>query len=228
MERGRMTAIVFDLDGTLIDSAPDIRSAANKMLHAQGQAPLDLATIIRFIGNGLPKLVERVIAARGLPIADHARLTEDVLGYYNAAPSAQTRPYDGVENALKALKEHGYTLGICTNKPVEPACAILENIGLMAFFDGVIGGDSLAVKKPDPAPLLASFAQLGQPGGLYVGDSEVDAETAARAGIPFVLFTEGYRKMPVDQLPHDHRFSEFRQLLSIVQTAMGQGAAPAG
>ncbi len=215
-----MSAIVFDLDGTLIDSAPDIRAAANKMLEEQGLEPLDLPTIVSFIGNGLPKLVERVMNARGIDLAEHSRLTEITLTHYNAASSDLSVLYPGVMNCLNALKEKGHSMAVCTNKPEEPARAILEDMGLMPFFDAVIGGDSLDVKKPDAKPLSEAFRQLGTSGGLYVGDSEVDAETAVNAAQRFALFTEGYRKTPVAQVPHDYQFSDFSQLVDIAETSM--------
>lgn len=217
-----MIAIVFDLDGTLVDSAPDIRAAANKMLEEQGRTPLDLPTIIRFIGNGLPKLVERVIDARELDMVDHSRLTGAVLTYYNAASSDLTVLYPGVNQALNQLKNIGCRMGVCTNKPEEPARAILNDFNLMQYFDVVIGGDTLGVKKPDPKPLSEAFRALGATGGLYVGDSEVDAETAVNAGQRFALFTEGYRKTPVAQVPHDDEFSNFSALVGIVETTLAE------
>lgn len=219
-----MRAVVFDLDGTLVDSAPDIRGAVNKMLKEQGLEQLDLPTIISFIGNGLPKLVERVMGVRGLDMVEHTRLTGVVLGHYNAASSDLTEIYPGVQDALRGLKSRGYHLGICTNKPEAPARAILQDMGLMPFFDVVIGGDTLDVKKPNPQPLFSAFKALGVDGGLYVGDSEVDADTAVNAGMRFALFTEGYRKSPVAQVPHDYQFAHFDQLVDLVETAMTQGA----
>lgn len=215
-----MSAIVFDLDGTLIDSAPDIRAAANKMLAEQGLEPLDLPTIVSFIGNGLPKLVERVMKKRGIDMANHTRLTEVTLAHYNAASSDLTVLYPGVMDSLKALKKMGYRMAVCTNKPEAPARDILEDMDLMPFFDVVIGGDSLDVKKPNAKPLIEAFRQLGTKGGLYVGDSEVDAETAVNALQRFALFTEGYRKTPVANVPHDYQFSDFSQLVGIAETSM--------
>lgn len=218
-----MTAIVFDLDGTLIDSAPDLRAAANKMLASEGRGPLDLPTIISFIGNGLPKLVERAMRARDLPMERHAELCARTLAFYNAESTARTVPYPGLIAALEGLRGNGFALGVCTNKPEAPARDILDQLGMAPYFDAVIGGDTLAVKKPDPAPLRAAFEALGR-GGLYVGDSEVDAETAQRAGVPFLLFTEGYRKTPVEALPHLARFDHFDALPGLVACAVA-GAA---
>lgn len=208
--------VVFDLDGTLVDSAPDIQAAVARMLAAEGRAPLDLATITAFIGNGLPKLVERVIRHTGMDLADHARLTRLTLDQYNAATADLTRPYPGVMAALVALQAAGMTLGICTNKPEAPARAVLRDLGLDRFFTAVVGGDSLAVTKPDPAPLRAAIAALGGGATVYVGDSEVDAATAVAAKVPFVLFTEGYRKTPVAELPHQAAFSDFADLPALI------------
>ncbi|MCA0871202.1 phosphoglycolate phosphatase [Seohaeicola saemankumensis] len=213
-----MTTVVFDLDGTLVDSAPDIRAAANRMLADQGLEPLDLPTIISFVGNGLPKLVERVMQARGLDMADHPRLSQLTLDHYNAAASDLSALYPGVRIALERLRVQGYTLGLCTNKPEAPARHILDHFGLSDLFLVVVGGDTLAVKKPDPAHLLRTFDQLPEGPRVYVGDSEVDAETAHRAGVPFLLFTEGYRKTPAEALPHSARFSDFAALPDLIAT----------
>ncbi len=214
-----MTAIIFDLDGTLVDSAPDIQAAANKMLESEGRAPLDLPTVIGFIGNGLPKLVERAMRARDLPMDRHGDLSARTLAFYDAESTTRTRPYPGLDEALDTLKAQGFALGICTNKPAAPARDILARFDLARHFEVVIGGDTLPIKKPDPAPLRAAFAELGQD-GLFVGDSEVDAETAERAGVPFLLFTEGYRKQPVEALPHLARFGRFDALPDLVAQAL--------
>lgn len=215
--------IVFDLDGTLIDSAPDIHRAAARMLMGEGHAPLDVPTIISFIGNGLPKLVERVMRARGIDMAEFDRLSARTLALYNEAPTELSGLYPGVKECLIQLKSSGHSLGLCTNKPEEPARAILRDFGLEDLFDVVIGGDTLPVKKPDPAPLFAAFKALGAGEFLYVGDSEVDAATARAAKVDFALFTEGYRKTPAEALPHAYRFSDFDALAAYVASI----AAPA-
>ena len=218
-----MSAIVFDLDGTLVDSAPDIQAAANKMLESEGLAPLDLPTVIGFIGNGLPKLVERAMRARGLPMDRHGALTARTLAFYDAESTARTQPYPGLATALEDLRGQGFALAVCTNKPGAPARDILAQLDLARYFDAVIGGDTLPVKKPDPAPLRAAFEALGRK-GLYVGDSEIDAETAQRAGVPFLLFTEGYRKKPVEEMPHLARFDRFDALPDLVAQALQRAA----
>ena len=123
--------------------------------------------------------------------------------------------------ALDALRAAGHLLGICTNKPVVPARNVLDHLGMTDRFGVVLGGDSLAVKKPDPAPLHAALEALGDGPALYVGDSEVDAETAAAAGLPFLLFTEGYRKRPAEELPQAGRFRAFADLPGLVAAVTG-------
>lgn len=209
--------IVFDLDGTLIDSAPDIHAAANLMLAGEGAASLDLKTVTSFIGNGLPKLVERAMRARGIAMSEHARLDKVMLDFYDRDPATLTRLYPGLDSLLPGLKAAGHRLGVCTNKPEAPTRTILDVFGITELFDVIIGGDTLPVKKPDPAPLKAAFEALGEGARLYVGDSEVDAECAERAGVPIALFTEGYRKVPVDELTHAYAFADFGDLAGIVQ-----------
>ncbi len=207
-----MSAIIFDLDGTLVDSAPDIQAAANTMLGEEGREPLDLMTIISFIGNGLPKLVERVLRASRIDGAEFDRLYSRVAGIYGKNASVLTCPYEWVPETLAELKSQGFRLGVCTNKPEAPTLAILCDLSLDGLFDVVIGGDSTPARKPDPTPLLAAARALGGDAPLFVGDSEVDAETAVNAGVTFALFTEGYRKSPVTRIVHRYSFSDFRAL----------------
>jgi phosphoglycolate phosphatase len=211
-----MARIVFDLDGTLIDSAPDIRALANAILAREGAAPLTLEETRSFIGNGAAVFVTRMRAARGIPDGQQLRLLSDFLSGYDAAVDL-TVPYPAVPAALAALRAEGHRLGVCTNKPVRPCRAVLQHLGLLACFDATVGGDSTPHAKPDPTPLRAAFEALGSGHCLYVGDSEIDAETAARAGIPFLLFTEGYRKSAVSEMNHVARFDRFERLPGLVQ-----------
>lgn len=208
-----MKAAVFDLDGTLIDSAADIHAAGNAVLAVEGLPPVTLDQSRSFVGNGAGVYIQRLIAACGLP-ADpvlEARMYQRFLEGYETAVGLTTL-YPGVEKALRDLQADGWVLAICTNKPVVPARAVLAHFGLLDLFAVIYGGDSLPQRKPDPAPLLATIADLGNPQTLFVGDSEVDAECAARAGVDFALFTEGYRKTPVAQMPHKIGFADFADL----------------
>jgi len=217
-----MRAAIFDLDGTLIDSAPDIHAAANVVLTAQGLAPITLAQARGFIGAGAPVFVERMAAAR-LEAPDAARtaaMLAHFLELYEGAVGL-TRTYPGAVEALERLAAEGWRLGLCTNKPEGPTRSVLAHFGLERFFPVVVGGDTLAVRKPDPEPLRHVVAALGAEAPVYVGDSETDAATAQAAGIPFALYTEGYRHTPLEALPHDFAFAEWPLLAPWLATREG-------
>lgn len=210
-----MASIVFDLDGTLIDSAPDLQKIANDLLQGDGHAPISIIETRSFIGNGVGVFVEKMCKARDVPKSNEAQYVEAFLKAYQSAFDL-TVLYPGVREALDRLKADNHSLGICTNKPIEPCRAVLSHLNLTEFFDTLIGGDSLPVRKPDPATLFAAFDALPGRVSLYVGDSEVDAETAQRAKSPFLLFTEGYRKTPINQIPHTAAFSNFNELDGLI------------
>ncbi|MGX0976192.1 phosphoglycolate phosphatase [Roseovarius sp. MBR-51] len=210
-------AVVFDLDGTLIDSAPDIHAAANRLMVQNGFDPFAPEETRSFIGSGVPHFITCCLTARGRAGdgALRARMIEEFIADYETAVTL-TQVYPGVMAALDGLAVVGLALGLCTNKPKGPAHSVLSHLGLDGYFPVIIGGDSLTVRKPDPAPLQATAAALGARDVIFVGDSEVDAETAARAGVPFVLYTEGYRKGPIERITHDRAFSEFIDLPELI------------
>lgn len=218
-------ALVFDLDGTLVHSLPDIHKAVGQLLAEHDRAALDLATVQSFVGNGVPTLVKLVAKANDLGSSDEdlQALTARMLEIYGAASADLTRPYPGVVAALSALQSAGHPMAVCTNKPEGPARHILEKLDLARFFSVVVGGDTLAQRKPDPTPLIHSFEALGRTTGWFVGDSEVDAGTAKAAEIPFALFSEGYRKSPVSEITHTLLFSDFSHL----PTALSDADTPA-
>ncbi len=152
-----------------------------------------------------------MMAARGIEPDRHARLLSAFLDRYEHAHE-RTRVMPGARAALLALQDAGHPMGLCTNKPLAPARAVLRHLDLDAFFGAVTGGDSLPQTKPHPAPLHQVVAQLGEPRAIYVGDNEVDAETAANAGLPFLLYTRGYRRARVEDLPHAGAFDDFADL----------------
>lgn len=215
-----MTALVFDLDGTLVDSAPDLQAAVNLMLEEERLEPLGLATVTGFIGHGLPILVDRVMQARGMDRDRFGQVLARVNEIYAHSATERTVAYPNVEATLKQLHGLGFGLGVCSNKPLALAQRVLDGVGIGRFFGAVIGGDSLPVKKPDPAPLRAAFEALGARQGLFVGDSEVDAQTAINASTGFALHSEGYRKAEIAAIPHDYKFADFRALPGIAETAI--------
>jgi phosphoglycolate phosphatase len=218
-----MARIVFDLDGTLIDSAPDIHGIANALLDAEGKGPITLDQAREFIGNGASVFVAKMRAAREIADDHHDRLLADFIARYDDAVTL-TKPYPNVEPALQSLIDVGHLLGICTNKPIRPTKAVLSHLGLDRYFQTFWGGDSLPVHKPDPGPLNAAFDALPDGPELYVGDSDVDAETAQRAMVPFLLYTEGYRKQPVSEMTHTVAFSDFADLPTLIARVLSETA----
>ncbi|PLL12969.1 phosphoglycolate phosphatase [Tabrizicola sp. TH137] len=214
-----MTALIFDLDGTLVDSAPDIHAGVNQLLEQEGIAPLPFAVVRGFIGGGVPILISRVMRATGMEDDPqrHATLCARFIERYERDPGGLTRPYAGVEAALAALDR---PLALCTNKPEGPTRALLAQLGWSGLFSVIVAGDTLPVRKPDPAPLLHGISLLGGGPVLFVGDSEVDAETAERAGVPLLLFTEGYCKTPVAELPHRAAFADWAAFPDLVRSVI--------
>lgn len=205
--------LVFDLDGTLIHSAAEIHGVARDVLAQEGLPELSYQVVTSFVGNGLPTLVARILAYLGLPDngEQHHRMVENFEIIYQQRFDL-TSLYPGVEKMLTDLSAR-YRLAICTNKPQAPTRAVLAHFGLTELFPVVIGGDTLPRRKPDPLPLHQAIRDSGGGEAIFIGDSEVDAETARNAQIPFALFTGGYRKAaPQDlgaQWIFDHH-DEFR------------------
>jgi phosphoglycolate phosphatase len=206
-------AVIFDLDGTLVDSAPDIHAAALALLEERGAPPVALAQVHGFVGAGIANFVERCLDAVGKPAkgADLARATERFKELYGTAPAELTRPYDGVEAMLGALSARGLLLGVCTNKLEVFTRQVLKGVGLDRHLRAAVGGDTLKVMKPDPAPLrhCAKLLGVGIDEALYVGDSETDADTAKAAGMAFALYSGGYRKRPLALFEDCFIFHEF-------------------
>lgn len=214
-------AVIFDLDGTLVDSAPDLHAAAVAMLAEYDLAQVTMSQIHSFVGNGIAKLVERCLDASGAPAKGKA-LTEAVTRFerhYAAAPVALTRAHDGVEAMLGALSARGLLLGVCTNKPEVLTREVLAGVALDRHLRIVVGGDTLKAMKPDPEPLHHTISLLGVgiDEALYVGDSETDAETAAAAGMAFALYSGGYRKRPLDAFEDCFIFHDFASLTRFVE-----------
>lgn len=207
-------AVVFDLDGTLVDSAPDLHAAANQMLGELRRPPLTLEQVAGFVGNGIPALVARCLEATGGPATDLDCAIDRFRDHYARAPADLTRAYPGVENALQQLAGSGFALGVCTNKPGQFALTILSELRLMRFFGAVVGGDALPELKPDPSPLLHCLKLLGSGANsaFYVGDSEIDAETARRARVSFALYSGGYLRESIDAFPPLFTFDHFDEL----------------
>jgi phosphoglycolate phosphatase len=215
--------VVFDLDGTLIDSLPNVTDAVNGLLADQELPPLSPDVVVNFVGRGERVLLDRLIAATDLSRDDYDVLMGQFIEHYKRA-AEDTKVFHGVHAALKELRRAGHSLALCTNKPRAPLMPTLEAAGLTDAFDIVVAGDDLPDRKPDPAPLLFILSKIDAESCVYVGDSEVDGETADRAGVPFLFFTEGICTVPIAQIPHAAAFSAFSELPELVRKFAGAQA----
>lgn len=211
--------IIFDLDGTLIDSAPDLASATNAMLADFDREPLAVHEVRRMIGDGIAMLVARALAARHCGQVDSSLAMAAFMRHYEAAATCATTVFPGAEDALRALATAAIPLAVCTNKPARLTSGILESFGLAKYFARVVGGDSLPFRKPDPRVLLTLLEAFGAAPerSLLVGDSEVDAATARSAGAPFVLMRHGYHRGPAQEIPCIAALESFDELPPLVR-----------
>jgi phosphoglycolate phosphatase len=189
-------AICLDLDGTLIDSAPDLAAALNRRLVANGLPPHGLDAVTRMIGDGARVLLQRGFTAAGRPL-DEAALAAELAAFipdYEARSLEETRPYPGVVEGLAALANAGFTLAVVTNKPEAPTHTILRALGIDHRFATVAGGDSFPVRKPDPGHLTLTLARLGVASGeaVMVGDHANDLAAARGAGVAAIYAAYGY------------------------------------
>ncbi len=220
-------AVVFDLDGTLIDSAPDLHAALNRLMALEGRRQLDLKEVILMIGDGVPKLVERAFEATGAVPNSHdldekiAQFTAD----YEKRATELTVLFPGVVDVLKALKALDIKLAICTNKPQFATLEVLKHFGLMSFFDAVVGGDQLGgVRKPDARHLAAALEAMdvSPDNAVMVGDSPNDIYVAINAQVRSVAVTFGYTRIPVDQLGATRTIDHFDDLNAALSNIMEQ------
>ena len=192
-------AVLIDLDGTLVDSVPDLASAANAMRVEFGLAPLREDVIATFVGKGMENLVHRALSGSLEDQAGQERFAQALQTFRNAyhvVNGEKARIFDGVIEGLQAMKAQGLRVAVVTNKPAEFTGPLLERIGLRAYFDAVISGDSVARKKPDPMPMLHACGLLGvEPvEAVVVGDSMNDASAAKAAGCRVLLVPYGYNE----------------------------------
>jgi phosphoglycolate phosphatase len=209
--------IVFDLDGTLVDSAPDLIGTLNVLLGQEGIAPLPLDQARPYIGQGARRMIERGFAAQGLdlPQAQLDALFARFLDHYQAHSADLTRPFPGVAEALNTLKGAGAKLAVCTNKLTRLSTPILEALDLSRFFDAVVGPDMAPAPKPDGRHVARAVELAGGEIGrsVMVGDSAADAGSARAAGAALVLVDFGYTDIPASDLGADILISGFDQLV---------------
>jgi phosphoglycolate phosphatase len=208
--------IVFDLDGTLIDSARDVGAAVNRVLADHRLDPLDDTTLRTLMGEGGRVRTRKAFALRGVTLDDatlSARV-RDFIRYYAERPVVHTRAYDGVAETLDRLVAAGVRLAICTNKYEDSARDVLQRLGLMAVIADVAGADTFDVRKPDPGHVLKLLARMGadRAAAAMVGDSVHDVHAGQRAGLPTVAVSWGYTETPARQLGADAVVERFADI----------------
>jgi len=210
-------ALIFDLDGTLIDSKNDLICSVNAMLGELGRRELAAETISSYIGHGAPQLVARALGNGGTE-AERERALEFFLRYYNEHKTDTTRAYPGVKETLQRLD--GRPMAVLTNKPVRISVRILEELGLAKYFRSIYGGNSFSTKKPDPLGARTILAELSAKAdeAVLVGDSEVDVQTARNAGMWAATVNHGFGVHDRESFPADIYLEQFSDLTTLLGT----------
>ena len=217
--------LVFDLDGTLVDTAPDLIAALNFVLDREGLAPIPLDSARNLIGAGARKLIERGLEREGRAagVKDINRMTVDFVEYYAAHIADASRPFEGLEGALDELSSHGFRFAVCSNKLEWLSKRLLDQLGLSPRFAAICGGDTFGVSKPDPDILRQTVARAG--GRLattvMVGDAGTDIGVARRAGVPVIAVSFGYTDVPIVELKPDRLIHHLRELPEAARALIG-------
>jgi len=206
-------AVIFDLDGTLVDTAPDLWRATNHCLSLRGRRPVTLEEVRAFVGHGARKLIAHGLAATGDPLGDPdiESLYEAFVAYYSDHIAVGSLPFPGCLALLDRLKAEGIGLGICTNKLEGLSMKLIDALGMSAYFGAIIGPDTIGIGKPDPAPYRETLRRMQRQAGpsLLIGDSETDVLTARAAGVPIIGVTFGYTARPIEEFKPDALVSQF-------------------
>lgn len=215
-------AIVWDLDGTLAESAPDLATALNALL-AENSLPQHAVEAVRnMIGGGVPKLIERGFRASGRPLGGPgiSALVPRFMEVYSACATDNTHLRPQAREALEHFHQAGVVQGLCTNKPISVTRQIVAALGMEAYFGSVIGGDSTEHRKPDPLPLQTCLAELGvsPSDAVMIGDSGADVGAAKSAGVTVFVVSDGYTSTPAESLGADHVLTHLGEVIEAVRT----------
>jgi len=213
----RDLTLVFDLDGTLVDTAPDLVASTNHVLDHLGLPRVDEQSLRPFVGHGARHMIERAVgpAVEAMTPAQHEALLARYLDYYGAHIAVGSRPFDGLVPLLEKLKAQGVKLAVCTNKMEHMSRLLLDELDLSRFFVALAGRDTLRNAKPHPEALLGTISMAGgdKTRAIMIGDSGVDVATAKAAGIPCVAVTFGFSDRPPQQLGADALIDHFDDLI---------------
>jgi phosphoglycolate phosphatase len=213
-------ALIFDLDGTLVDTAPDLLLATNHALALIERKPVTMEQLRTFVGHGAMNLIERGALASGEAVdpATLKKLHAAFLDYYGDNIAVSSMMFEGLEDLIEQASLSGLRLGVCTNKLERFSIKLLTELGMMSSFTAVVGGDTMPVMKPDPAPYAEVARRLGVDvrDTLMFGDSETDIRTAQNAGVPVIAVTFGYTAKPVASFNPTHVISHYDEAWPLV------------
>ena len=219
-------AIIFDLDGTLVDTAPDLLAALNAVLVVEGHEPVVPKDLRHMVGHGARAMFEHALLRSGAPVAPERliSLTDRFLAHYRVNIAKDSRPFPGVPETLDLLAAQGAGLGVCTNKAQDLTELLLNELKLTRHFPAIFGGGRTPYSKPDPRPVLEVITALkGRPDrAVLVGDSQIDVTAARAAGIPVIVMSYGYTPVPVTELGADAILDDFADLPGIISGLVGK------
>lgn len=208
--------VVFDLDGTLIDTAPDLVASLNHTIAIHGLAPVGYADLTHLVGHGARAMIERAFRLRGNPLdeSELPAMLDRFIAHYLAGMPGESRPYPGLTASLDRLRDAGMMLAVCTNKMESLARPLIEGLGLTGYFTAITGGDTFAVRKPDPGHLTGTVELAGGDirRTIMVGDSLNDLKVAANAGVPSIGVPFGYSDVPIQTLDPTVLIGHFDEL----------------
>ncbi|MEQ1520292.1 MAG: phosphoglycolate phosphatase [Aestuariivirga sp.] len=216
-----LEAVIFDLDGTLVDSAPDLMLATNHVLSRLDRRAITMDEVRSFVGHGAKALIARGCAATGDAI-DEKTLDfyfAEFLRFYEKNIAVDSVAFPGVINLLNRCAAGGLKMGVCTNKLEGLSVRLLQALDMEKYFGAIVGPDTISIAKPDPAPYLETARRLAieSKNSLMVGDSETDILTARAAGVPVIAVTFGYTQRPVATYSPDYLVSHFDEIWDIIQ-----------
>ena len=217
-------AVIFDLDGTLIDTAPDLTRATNHVLQLNGRPAVSVDEVRGMVGRGARKLIALGFARTGAEV-EPERLDElfDVfVDFYAENIAVDSRLFPGARAVLERCRDGEIALGICTNKLEGLSRRLVEKLGLAGYFGAIVGQDTVKAAKPDPRPYHEALRQLGVASArsLFVGDSEIDVRTARAAGVPIIGMSFGYTERPVSDFSPDYLAADYEELWPLIERAL--------
>jgi phosphoglycolate phosphatase len=215
---------VFDLDGTLVDTAPDLTRATNHVLASRGRKPVSAVDVRAMVGLGARTLIRRGFEATGAPVeeTDIEELFAVFLAFYARNVAIDSRLFPGSMNVLDRCRKQGLALGICTNKPEALSRSLIEHLGVAGYFGAIVGMDTISIAKPDPRIYRETLRRLGVNGGrtVMIGDSETDVLTARAAGVPVIGVTFGYGMRPVADFDPDFIAHSYDEIWPMIERAL--------